>query len=50
MEEYKINTHFNLEAATLNELICNFLINFFDEALNLPEYNDIISSDITLNL
>ena len=52
MQQYKVNTHFNekVEANSLNDLISRFLINFLDEMLYSNEYNDIISSDITLNL
>ena len=50
MEQYKVNNYFNEDAETLNDLISKFFLNYIDEVLTSQEYNDIISSDITLNL
>lgn len=49
-KEYKVRNIFNNEGRTLNDLICSFFLSFLEEIQNNTEFNDIINSDITLNL
>ena len=49
-KEYKVNNIFIEDSISLNDLICNLFKTFLDKDLNILKINDIISSDITLNL